>query len=339
MSIPRRRARDAPRRSVEPPRGEPPRASGIVRRIEKGAGVEDLAAVLGERLPPSDVQAVLLDACRRRASRLAAARLVEYYRENRFVRPSGVDPRDLLAWDLAAFAELPDGYAAVELSPVCPLGTVSGVTGLSQDWAVSTVRNTEVVSDPTNVLALEYATRRATVGRRDPVKLAASHRAVRGQRYGNAAARPHFRLFALCSGGRDTGNLGVELSAISEHASFYLRALRRFLGPEVPLRVSFTEVAAALPRGRVDRGLIDPLRSAFPTVEIGWDPERATGRAYYRRLCFHVHARHADGRERELADGGDVDWAAKLLANGKERLVISGLGTEGLCRDFRPRRE
>jgi len=30
----------------------------------------------------------------------------------------------------------------------------------------------------------------------------------------------------------------------------------------------------------------------------------------------------------QVADGGVVDWAAKLLSNGREAMVTSGLGAE-----------
>jgi hypothetical protein len=30
-------------------------------------------------------------------------------------------------------------------------------------------------------------------------------------------------------------------------------------------------------------------------------------------------------------DGGAVDWTQRLLSNAKERLVISGIGSERLC--------
>ena len=306
---------------------------GITRRIEREASAPDLAKVLGQ-LSPTDAQSLLLEASRRRASDLRPSRLLELYRHNRFSGPSDVDPRELLRWDLIAFEGLPPEFVALELAPVCPLGTVSSVTGLSQDWAVSTVRNTEVVSDSTNALALEHAVRRARAAPGTVVKLAASHRVLRGQRFENPGARPHFRLFSLSTGGRDTGNVGVELAALSEHVGFYLLALQRYLGPMVRLRVSFTEVGAISRHDRVETLLLAPLHAAFPSVDIGWDPARQAGRSYYRQLCYHIHAIHPDGRPRELVDGGDVDWAQKLLNNGKERLVVSGLGTEGLCRDF-----
>jgi hypothetical protein len=36
----------------------------------------------------------------------------------------------------------------------------------------------------------------------------------------------------------------------------------------------------------------------------------------------------------ELVDGCSVDWTQKYLSNAKERLMISGIGSERLCREF-----
>ena len=63
---------------------------------------------------------------------------------------------DLAAFDQLAFTLATPEFEPVELSPVCPLGTSSVVAGISQHLAVTTVRNTEVVSDATNVLARDH---------------------------------------------------------------------------------------------------------------------------------------------------------------------------------------
>jgi hypothetical protein len=53
-------------------------------------------------------------------------------------------------------------------------------------------------------------------------------------------------------------------------------------------------------------------------------------------LCFKIYATDSTGKERELVDGGDVNWTQKLLNNAKERLIISGCGSERLCELFEP---
>ena len=52
------------------------------------------------------------------------------------------------------------GFEVEELSPVCPLGTVSTLAPISQDSLVVATRGYEVVADSTAVLALECAVRR-----------------------------------------------------------------------------------------------------------------------------------------------------------------------------------
>ena len=54
----------------------------------------------------------------------------------------------------------------------------------------------------------------------------------------------------------------------------------------------------------------------------------------YLDVCFHIHATTPSGQRLELVDGGAVNWTQKLLSNAKERLVISGIGSERLCAEF-----
>src|SRR4051794_16741117 len=150
----------------------------IAARVARDAGVDDLVDILSERVDGPDLASLLLAVFRRRAARRTPAQVLERYQSDRFVRPSSVAPESLDAINSAALAALPPGFERLELSPVCPLGTSSVLGGISQDRVVATVRNTEVVSDPTNVLALECALRRRA-DRSATVKLAATQRALR----------------------------------------------------------------------------------------------------------------------------------------------------------------
>ena len=76
------------------------------------------------------------------------------------------------------------------------------------------------------------------------------------------------------------------------------------------------------------------LASLFPGVAVQEYPERESGRGYYAGACFQIHAFGPDGEEYFLADGGITDWTQQLLSNKKERLTISGLGSERLCSVF-----
>ncbi|HKP14796.1 MAG TPA: hypothetical protein VJT85_01970, partial [Gemmatimonadaceae bacterium] len=178
----------------------------ILRRIEREAGVPDLASVLAERLSPADLTSLLLEVYRRRAEARAPRDLLTDHTDNRFCRPSVVSARALAEWDRVAFAALPSDFDVVELSPLAPLGACSLVASVSQHKVVSTARGVEVLSDGSNVLALECALRRRA-GRREgddaPVRLAASARVVRAQQFEGARSFAHFRLLHLCTAGRD----------------------------------------------------------------------------------------------------------------------------------------
>ena len=81
---------------------------------------------------------------------------------------------------------------------------------------------------------------------------------------------------------------------------------------------------------------LENLRNEFDDVDIRLEKAQTRETAYYRALRFHVSASPAGGPELELVEGGDTDWTQQLLNNAKERLVISGIGTERLCEKFTP---
>ena len=320
---------------------DPARRNQIIDRIERDSGVPDLAEILANRLAPTDLQSLLLEIYSRRAKKREPKVLLEDHVSNRFTRPSASSPRRLLEWDRIAFSLLPKVFQPIELSPVCPLGTVSVLSPISQDWTVSTSRNTEVVADSTNVLAIECAVRRREQrsffsGKADPVHLASSHRLLRGQKFGvGPGTRQHFRVFTLRSAGRDPGNLLFETKTLGLHIGFYLPALRKFLGTTIAIRVTISDLGSKTARPKV-RSVVEKLHSAHKKVKIGIDQDRKQGRGYYGQLCFKIFAITSKGREHELVDGGDVNWTQKLLNNAKERLIISGCGSKRLCELFDP---
>src|SRR2546427_12803275 len=243
--------------------------SRIIERIERDAGVPTLTEVLVDRLPPTDLQSLLLEVHGRRAKKRDPKELIKAHVSNRFTRPSTASPIRLLEWDRIAFSRLPKVFQPIELSPVCPLGTVSALSPISQDWTVSTIRNTEVVADSTNVLAIECAVRRReqrnfSSGKAASVHLAASHRLLRGQKFGvGPDAKQHFRIFTLCSAGRDTGNLMFETESLGNHVGFYLAALGQFLGTKRALRVAISDFGSKTPRAAVQSGGFEKPRSRY----------------------------------------------------------------------------
>jgi hypothetical protein len=280
----------------------------ITGRIEGRTGVPGLVDRL-VALPAADLRSLLLETMRRRALATTPADVLRRYVDDRFVRPSAVDPARLPAVERAARELLPDGFETIELSPVAPLGSVAAVSGLSQNLVVTTVRGTEVVSDSTNVLALESAVRRR--GGSGPVRLCAFHRVLRGQAYDDPSLASHFALLALTTAGRDEGSLSFEVDALREHIGFYVRLLDA-LGISADLRVTPLDEA------------LRPLLEQIPGARI--DDERTSARTYYRGASLSIDA---DGLD--LVDGGFTDWTQLLLSDRKERLLVSGVGTERLA--------
>jgi hypothetical protein len=279
----------------------------IIERIERELGLPGLVSLLADHLAPTDLQSLLLEVFRRRAARRSPSDILEDYETDRFVRPAAESALRFQQWEAAAFSQLPVGFELLELSPICPLGTCSAIAPVDQNWAVSTVRNTEVVSDSSHVLALECALRRRQLLHDQPkstvqVHLATSHRLVRGQHYQEPGLLSHFRVLALCSAGRDVGHMQFELEALALHVRFYVLALRAFLGHGLPIRLAASDVSGRDREAMVTSQLMQPLCDDL-AIEGAWDHERMSGRGYYRDLCFHLYARTRSGHWRELVDG------------------------------------
>lgn len=313
----------------------------IIRRIEREAEVPNLSKILVQRIRPTDLQSLLLEVYRKRAKHRNLSAVLSDYASNSFTRPSRSNPDHLLEWDRIAFSHLPRGFQAIELSPVSPLGSVSCLSSISQDWVLTTIRNMEVVADSTNVLALECALRRKELTRSKPadatpVHLACSQRVVRTQRFQSPDSLQHFRLFSLCSAGRDAGNLRFEINTATEHIRFYLKSLKDFLGPVIPLRATILDLHPDSHDETTFDAPIEKLKKEFKDVEIRIEKAKTDETEYYRHLRFKVYANPPKSHEMELVDGGDTDWTQKLLGNAKERLVISGIGSERLCEKFKP---
>jgi hypothetical protein len=283
---------------------------GLIERIVAESGVADLVEILSARLAPTDLQSLMLEVYRRRAAAVTPHELLRRYEADRFCRPGSTAPEDVSRFESLAWSLLPDGFVPVDLSPVSPLGTSSVVATVDQHKVVSTVRNTEVMSDSTGVLTLEAARRRrATPGQ--AVHLIASNRLMRAQKFDVGGA--HFRLIGLVSAGRSAA---FERASLITHIDYLTRLILSH-DPTCRPEVTVTDL--------LDRGTHWAESLDLPGVDVRMDPDRRTGRGYYRDTCFRIHTGGV-----ELADGGGVDWTARLLSNAKERLVISGLGIERL---------
>ena len=296
-----------------------------LRRINAQIGDGTIDAVAG--LSGADITTFMLEIARRRADGVDAAEVLRRYRSDRFSRPTGFDSEALDRAERILVGALPAGFDTIVLAPVVPLGT-HRLAGVDQSRVVSTVRANEVAADPTTGLALEAAVRRAALLRSnarsaDVVRLAASQRVLRAQRFEGTATFSHFQLFGLVSAGRDTGDLGFEREAFAEHIGFVCAVLQRLAVSAIEVELTDLIGDAMEPVGAGVRDVVGGIRGATVIDR----PDREAGRAYYDRMCFKVFA--TAGSERfEIADGGLVDWTQQLLQSRKERLLIGGLGVE-----------
>jgi hypothetical protein len=277
-------------------------------------------------LPPSLLWSLLLEVAEARAARRAPADLVEQWQRDRFVQPA-VDQRSLVEVDRHLLAAA-SAFESIELSPLAPLGTCSGMGHASQNKVVSALRGTEVVSDPSNVLALECA-RRLRRDAATTVRLATSHRCVRAQAIPKQRGlTASFRIFCLASAGIERQDHAFVVEAVIEHMASLLNGLDRleqhgFAFPGRRITVLATERCAALGDRIVEK--------------LGRPAARAVlEHPYYNRgLRFQVAARANDGTEILLGDGGAFDWVAKLTSNRRAVYVASALGSQRVPLMFR----
>jgi hypothetical protein len=301
-------------------------AGSHLARIARTVGADGELFARLAALQAADLRAAFLDVAARRAARLRPADVLKRYETVGTVQPSSADPAAQRRFECSAMELLPDGFVELLLAPHAPLGASSVLGGFSQDRILTTLGDTEVVSDSTNVLALECARRRRDPrARREggPTRLAAVHQLLRPH---DAA---HFRLVALCTAGRDRGSFAMQAQALREHLEWHVAVIARH-APELALDVRVTNLSNGSRRPSLDAQLLQPLRAAWPAIDVDFDDDRQAGRNYYTDVCFAVHAVERDGSRSMLSDGGFTDWTAQLLADGKERVLISGLGSERL---------
>lgn len=271
-------------------------------------------------LSGADLRSLLLSVARDRAATMRPCDVVRRWREDRFVRPARADPRVLARVEARMWQLLPADVAGVELSPVVPVGACSAVAPVSQNRIVTTMRASEVLSDPTNALAIEAAVRRR---RQSEVHLAAAHRVLRAQDFGGGASA-HFRLFALVSSARDTGSGDTQARLLVRHLTYWQTVLAD-LAPAAAPQLHVTTFDDETVRER----LADTVRPALDAgvVPLVDEPERSRGRGYYTGCALRITVLNGS---LEIGDGGLTDWTARLGGDAKERCLVSCLATERL---------
>lgn len=279
-----------------------------------------LRDALSEGLAATELWSLLLAVVERRAAQRTPASVRQQWETDRFVQPSEVNQRTLNELDAHLLAAAAD-FEALELSPLAPLATCSAVALTSQNRVVSTARGTEIVSDPTNVFALECA-KRLRAAPHAVVKLTTTHRCVRAQavpdRPGFAA---HFRIFCLATAGHEQKDHAFVTTALTEQIRTHLAALDRlekhgYHFPDRRLRLLATPERSHLAQR---------IAAALPEIPAAFEPLE---HQYYDGLRFMIDAGMPDGNAVPLIDGGAFDWLRQLTANNRMVFVASGMGSQ-----------
>jgi hypothetical protein len=346
--------------------------SKIARRIERELGITGLLSALAEKLPGSDLRSLLLDVFRIRAQAVRPSAALAAARDP-LLSPSVVSARILLRVDSVAF-QVASEFDALDLSPVCPFGASHVLGGISQNNVLTTIRNAEALGDSTIALALEAARRRRSgelvrlcasqrvirlqsfdvPGFSPHFRLFGLVTAGRDTgSFGFEAehlvehVRVYLQLFRMLSAtGFSLDNPLVELTDMAaveanlvaagvtrEEIYESIRAHRigeseRFLQK----RGIALSIDARHPL--LESKIIGPLRAEFPGVQFRINQARLEGLSYYRAFALRISPQAPDGNRYPVVDGGFTNWTASLLGNDKERLLISGIGTEFVCKKY-----
>jgi hypothetical protein len=278
-------------------------------------------------MPASEVWSLLLSVIERRSMKRTPPAVLQQWEADRFVLPAPVDQRTFVELDSHLLAAA-QGFEALELSPLAPLAACSSVALTSQNRTISTVRGTEVVSDPTNVLALESA-RRLRGDSRQVVRLATCHRCVRAQPFpklpGFAA---HFRIFCMSTAGRESKDRAFLATSLAEHIHTHLSALDRLEKHGYHFRERRVHILAT----PENEALGSRIASAVRDVPVATGPLK---HGYYGGLRFRIDVGGAANEAIPLIDGGVFDWLHKLTSNQKLSFVASGMGSQLAAYMFR----
>jgi hypothetical protein len=282
-------------------------------------------------LAGAELQSLLMSVMRARAVARTPPDILAQYAQDSFCRPAPLDPRAGLIIDAELFGAAGD-FEPIELAPVAPLGCCSALALTDQNRVLSALRRSEVIADPTNVLALECAQRLKASGG-SPAHLATSHRVVRAQPLPPVQhyAR-HFRLFALASAGLEQEDHGFTLQALTLHIQTLCDGLHRLERCGYRFAERRLELLALPERAALAARLAERLA---PQVDMPIEHKHLEHPYYSGGLRFTLWATPPAAHAYPLGDGGTFDWLARLTANRRAVYVASGLGSQLIAGAFR----
>ena len=207
------------------------------------------------------------------------------------------------------------------------MGTNSVIATVDQKKVLTSLRNTEVQADPTNTIALHYASLKKK-GELDNKTYNYSNisRVIRTQVFNNPNFTPHFTVLALISCGRDTGSFNFEKEELLKHLTTSYEICKSY-GVE-KIYYEIIPCKGYDSQSPLIMESISYVRKKNSNLEfLVIAPEHDNNYYHGFRIKQQIVI---GGNTIEIADGGLLDWTQQLLTNKKERMMTFGLGIQVL---------
>jgi hypothetical protein len=300
-------------------------ADSILSRLGNNNLIKDLLS-----LPKSDFNSLMLEVFRQQAGSITPIDIVKAYNLNRFSVPSEVDPvaYHSLEAELLALAQ-DSGIKAILLSPAVPFASSSTFGFVNQNNVVSSVRGTEILSDPTNMLAIIIASqlKENKAGNANPLHYCTTARVLRAKVFPSRKGYySHFGHFCIVSSGKDSGSYTCEKDLLVKHMLYYKKLFIDKCDAKLSIELRKS-------RGYIDgdgfyNNMAKLVKQEFPGVPLAIKQEYEENN-YYRGIHFIIYAEKNNERI-EVGGGGFVDWMQQMTNNKKERCLISGISLDRL---------
>jgi len=301
----------------------------IVDRILEQIGDRELLNKLLS-IPKSDLNSLLLKVNQIHASDISPAEIVKAFGANRFSAPSEIDPLEyhLLETELLLLAQK-NSIKGILLSPAAPLASSSAFGCVDQNNVVSATRGVEILSDPTNMLAIIIANKLKNKknNNKTPLHYCATTRVLRAQQFPNSKKyTSHFGVFCIVSSGKDSGSYACEKNLLVNQLSYYKQLLLDKYGAK--LTVTLRKRSGYVDSEGFFESMAQLFKNELPDVSFSFDLDHEDNN-YYKGVNFQLFM--DNGNESiEIGDGGFVDWIQRMTGNKKERCLISGIGIDRL---------
>ena len=281
-------------------------------------------------LSKSDLNSLLLNIYKLQAQNTTPIEMLKMFQTNRFTVPSELDPvaYHVLETEFLALAQC-QNIKTVLLSPAAPFASSSVFGCVDQNNVVSAARGVEILSDPTNMLAIIIADqlKNKKTDNKNYLHYCATARVLRAQVFPKAEGYySHFGIFCIVSSGKDSGSYNCEMELLSKQLVYYKQILIHMYNANL-------SVVLRKRRGYTDgdgffNKIAELIKIELSDVPISFDCDDEDNN-YYKGINYSI-LMEKDNKKIEIGDGGFVDWIQQMTNNKKERCLISGIGLDRL---------